>query len=345
MTTASTLKFRLALAIGFLAMTASVASAASVARVDQSDNDSAECRFVFDEATQLPESPAAHFGSLIFAKTCPLADAAEVLNSDRQVLFLGGVNDTACYLMIGGSTVVRLLSRDAFQVPFGRTCADGLQCSSHPLRLYSVIFNVLSGVGVAFGIDGDVCCSEIDTEDSDGLDIRNIGKRDRQQKVEHAFDINQIRLPSLDSLLQPSLLVSGNNDGDYQSSVKRGKADVSESLESHYAFVVNNCRSWLEDVALCLIPLKTIDCFPDRANRELCRQTVLLADCVIRQFMDTWLAEHVAVKPCAGRIIGSRVKRCHRSQQGVFLVGISQQLNLDGELHRLIVDTNRHKIN
>jgi hypothetical protein len=100
-TTRQAKEFGLRTAITFIHIATAGTLLTGVARVYPNDRYSANARFVFDERSQLPESPIAVSRSLIRAPSPgPRAYAGQIFQGNGSVRALRGLNETLANLMI-----------------------------------------------------------------------------------------------------------------------------------------------------------------------------------------------------------------------------------------------------
>ena len=107
MSTRTTLEFRLALAVGLLAVAALGTRPGTVAGVDPLEHHPGQRCLVLDERPKLKERPTAHSRSLRPAKPSPVADALEVFKADPASGVFGLRNKLLADLVVYVSPIPR----------------------------------------------------------------------------------------------------------------------------------------------------------------------------------------------------------------------------------------------
>lgn len=345
MSTRLALKLGLTLAISFFAVSAVRASAAGVSRIDDDNWNASKISLVSDEIPELSVSPTRHFCSLTLShQTCPLPDSFEVLNGDRAVSCLSEINDSSRDLMVFRSSVVGLPCSDSLEVTLCGSSAAGLQSTSQDLLFDSVVFDVLSSVGVAFRVYGDLRDAKVNAEHVGSCQFWCVWQLNREQQIEHTLNVDEISLSRLNRRLQLGFLVSTNDNRNHEPAIKRREADMRESFESHDSFVVNNSGTRLELRTDLLVTLEALDGLPDSTNGELSGESVGFSDFAIDQPVDAWLAEDAILESDVSGVIGCLIEDRHCAQKRFFLRVVWQEFDFDSQLHvAIFIERNCHR--
>jgi hypothetical protein len=134
MTTTATEELRLALAIGFLAMTTPETALAGIPRLNQNQLDPCHLRFVGEEGAQLGERPIAVPSALLLASDpSPRTDALQILQGDQALRALGSRNHPLAHHVVGIFLKTALSAGQFAQMAPGRQRAARLQSGAQRL--------------------------------------------------------------------------------------------------------------------------------------------------------------------------------------------------------------------
>jgi hypothetical protein len=140
-------------------------TADGMARIDQDNGYTHSTRFVFDERSQLGESPIAVSCSLVCASSPgPRANARQIFQGNRTLRALRGLHETLADLMINILLKTPLASRQFSQVSFRRQRSARLQVRSQGLHPLAMVFDQFAGHDRTVARRGDVGYAQIDAQ-------------------------------------------------------------------------------------------------------------------------------------------------------------------------------------
>lgn len=339
--TRSTVKLRLALAVGFLAMPTFVTGSGRVTWINSNHGDTEQSSLVLNELAKLGESPSAHLGSLHFAEPSPFTDAAEFFDGDTASGVFGKINEFLADNVIrvraesgffvadsfhGAATV---LSSSAF-VSVGHLPTEA---SANAMVFLPNIFNVTSGNRLPVAGGNDFGNAHIDADKFLDGDRRILWHVNGCQQEEFPLAIDQIALSF--NAVESGFLVLAIGHRDYLSSFQCQEADSRRTLEGHDPFVVGHRAVWLEDWAFFFIPLEAFHGFADSADRHLRTDAKFGAKFGVAEFMDRRLAESLSIESNLGGEGSSSIESLHRFEKHPPLFGIRKKLKLERQFHTL----------
>jgi len=224
--------------------------------------------------------------------------------------------------VLPGSSLVRVV-----RLPTQRT-ADFVVLDPYGL-------NVVTTESLAVAGAGQICYTQINSDKLFDFNWRLVGQVDAGQQVELAVTENQVAL-ALDPVEPFRLVLAVDHRNDLTAN-QCEQADSMHSLETHQSLIVGHGAVGAELRTSSLIDLKACDGLSDGAHGHLARQSELFAKLSVAQSVDAGLAEPLGFKTDAGSVAGSRIELAHSVEQELPLLGIWQQLQLQGELHGGIV--------
>ena len=335
--TRTTLKLRLALAVGFLAMATDRTCATGISRVNGDNGHSVQLALVGQELAKLSEGPAAHLGSLLFTEPCALADVRQVFqrNSARRVF--GKQNERLADNVIRVAAETALLVADP-----SHGAASVLSCATltghlpseraaDVVVLYADGLDMLPADMLAVAGGDELIDAKINAQELLDFNGSLVGQVDGAEQVELPIAVDQVALA-----LEPveSLpLVFAEDDRDDLPTLQGENANPIHTLEGHQSLIENHSAQRLEHRVLSFVALEAINGLSDCANGHLARQTESFTKFTVTECMNARLTESVSVETDLGRMAGSSIERTHSVQQHRLLIGVRQNCNLDRKFH------------
>lgn len=344
MATCNTTKSFLALAICFLAMTASVAGSACVARIHDFDCDARNTGLIFDKHSQLTERPTSNPGSLTLRKRCPVSDSLQVFKGYSSAGVLGGLDEFLGNLVIDIFPKSRLLSphfQNRFVAPLAyfSGCTSSLLANGFPpLECgYSLGLNCFGLMDVAVGIDDYIDDSHIDAYEVAGLYRRGIGNVYCHHQ--EPFAIFEQKAALSFAKRKAVFLVLTHDERDNDATMERRNAHAIYAFESDIlAHRIGHSgvflELWNDILAASVIRFAN----PSEASAgHIGRQAEFISQFIVGRFMKVerprnFLRESKTCKPRRGLI-----EPFDSILQPLFGVGLREQFGLQSEFHKGIV--------
>jgi hypothetical protein len=342
MSTRTTLEFRLALAVGFLAMSTLGTSPAGIPGIDRDHGDTSQCGLVLDKRPQLEKGPTRESITLFSASSRDsVADAFEIFEADSPSGALGGLHDLLGDAMILVTTEPGFLCLGPFRSP--ANVLGPLACSPFGTRGFAQRLATLA-VMTASGIDflagelvsvlghGDVYHAEVNTHEvcrGNWRSFRNINRD--EQKPFSIVAKYQVGLPLGVSKLFS--LVLAHHEGDQFPTGERQQTHSVGSLETHGPLVIDDCGMLAELGLDALVPLVRVANGLDRKLSHLGGQPESFPNFLVGELADAELVGLVASKAFGGDPAASLVEPFDDRAERPGLFGIGQELDLDREFH------------
>lgn len=316
MSTLTTTKFALALAVSLFCMPTHPAHAAGVAWVYENDRHACKHRFVSDEHSQLIKCPTMFFGSLRFPNRCPLMDAGEVFKGNRRMGVFGCLNEFLGNTVVDVGSEPSLSTTDIPQFSLARFRFLSLQFT--PLSeisgsgfFYVRISKHLSVAGYSNLVHTQIYADNVFRVD--GCIFRHITSG-VEEKL--AIAIDQINLTR--NSVGPPVVVISNGDIERASSFQRGQRYLgirkAHSLECQDALVIGNRPSFLELGLDFFVDFVCVTSLGDSSDGELRRQSIFLSDLAVNQFLDGELRSGVFDEAGLGNLIAGSVEGFHSAE-------------------------------
>src|SRR5271157_2676368 len=348
MSTRTTLEFRLALAVGFLAVSTFGTGPAGVARVDCDHGHTSHRGLVFHEFSQLEESPTREPITLFSAPSRDsVANPFEIFKADSASGALGGFHDLL------GDAMVLVLAEPGFpclgsfrgptDVLGSLACSPlGTRGSAQRLATLAVMstcgVDLLSGELLSILGHGDVDHAEVHPHEicrGDRCSVGDINRHEQEPLAIVAKDKVGLTL-GMGKLLG---LILAHHVGNKLAAGERQQAHSVGSLETHGPLVINDRRVLAKLGLDALVPLVCVTDHFDRQLSHLRGESEPIPDLLVGKLADTELVGLVASKAFGGDPIASLVEPFDDRAERPRLFGVRQELDLDSEFHDLsIVD-------
>ncbi len=310
--TGDTLKTGLGFAIGFVKMPASRALARGIARINILDNNAFPLRFVRNKRLKLKERPTAVFGSVGFPNRRPFTDMLELLKFDSAPGVFGFRDERLGKNVVLISPESRFVAPDTLQVATRRPRSTGLQGLSECVVTTAGILNRFTRERFAVRITGDLNDAKVNPNKPVRVNRRCGGCFNHQQQIEHPVNPNQISLSMPTAKLKA--LVVAHVHRDSQPTLQGQDTGRFQSLETQNPLIVNDCASRFKHALFRFVALVGVNDLGNRSNRQLRRQTKLLPNVRIHQFLQNKLGRALLPKRHVGNDVTRRIEDTH----GVF---------------------------
>jgi len=334
-------KLVLGLAVGFFAMRTFIASARSIARVNQDKADPGKLRLVRDECSELRECPSAHLCSLRFSEPCPRTYPAQFFKRDASLRVCGNRNELLTDAMVFMFAKVGFFRLRSFQ-----SAADSFRTlilcfplgSSLLQRLAARVvtlthrFNRTAGDMFAVRCRGQARNTQIN---ADEIRCRSRGRVWQVNGYEQEpFTIFAENLIALSFSVRKSLaLVCTHHERDKHTSLQGQEAHTVNAFETHHALVKRH-RSVLAKLwKFLLIAFVGFAHLRDTAHGHLCRQAERISNLAVVELLQFNLIGRTKFKGFLCQPAGRLIEAGECFTQGNGLLYIRQQLNLQRQLH------------
>jgi hypothetical protein len=340
----TTLEFRLALAVGFLAMAALGASPAGIARVHRHDGHTRQRGLVLHEGPKLEEGPTREPVALFSAPSRDsVADAFEVLSS-RPIPRSVPLAVSTIFLAMQWFSCLRTWLPWPWFASWPCGCswaACPLSAGTRgPAQRFATLAIVpacrvarLAGELVAVLGHGDVHHPEVHPHEIGGRNRCGVGDIHRDQEEPFAvMTKHQVSLTlGMGELLS---LVLADQDRNDQATGQRPEIHLVQPDESHDSRVVGDRGMLAKLGSLVLVPFVGFTDTMDDQDCGLCRKLESVAKLSINQLLCEALVGHALGEQLTGDPVRRLVKPFDGSMQLCVLDLVRNNLNLDGKLHR-----------
>lgn len=337
MTTLTTAKHLLTLAVCLFGMTAHPTHTAGVSWVNDHDRHSRKFCFVGDEHSQLIERPTMSLGSLCLSNRSSTPDAREVFKGYRRVCVFGSLNELLGNAVVYIRTEASFTTTDLPQLSL--TCFRLLSLQSTPLFQVakSDFLYLLAGEHLPIAGYGNLVYSEVYPDDVLWIDGRVFGHVGGSIQIELAITIYQVHL-TYDAVSTTSIVFS-DDDVEQFATFQCGQRNLGvwevHSLEGQNALVVSDTTTALELRLHLFVEFVCLAGLGNRPDGELCGQVKLLPDVLIHQFLDGEFGSGVFLEASFSNVIAGIVECFHCFQKHFLPFCIRQEFDFGGCLHTL----------
>lgn len=331
MGTGATPEHGLTVTVGLLTVATLRARATRVPRVDWHDWYAGLSCFVFDEAPQLPEGPAALPVALATANRDPRADVRQVFDCNPSLRVLSGPNDPFTDHVIVVTPEAGLPSRERLQAFRGAATASALQTPAISMVASTDALDGLSSVVPAVRVGRQIHDPEVDPEEVGGLNGRALRQVNTGIEIEHAVPKDEIDL-TFDAV-EPLALVLAVDHRDADATRQGHQADLRGRLDAQDPLVVCDRAIWPEDGTAGVVALEGFSRLPDGAHGQLCRQAESLSEIPITSGMDRLGGEHAGLEAHACGRGGGGIEGVHGLADRLSLIRGRHEAQLQGQLH------------
>src|SRR5262245_26134865 len=225
-----------------------------VFRIDRDDRNARYGRFVFDECSQLMETPTAHLRPLILPEPSPLADTSQIFNTDAasgvcsflNELFTDDVVYVSAKSRFFAGIVPERASNGFRAMAFGLSLRCRLlQCLALLVAFLAHMLNVGATEPLAVRINGDILNTKINPDEiscwSRGR-VRQI--HGHEQKPFSVLAPDQIALTVLP--VESFRLIFTHDERNDDPTFECQERNPINALETHQSLIVRNARVFPE---------------------------------------------------------------------------------------------------
>ena len=318
-------------------MTAHSTHPTGIAWVYHHDRHSEESRLIGDEHTQLIERPTMPLCSMSLTNRCSTPDTREVFKGNRRVCVFGCLNELLGNTMVDVRPEPSLTTTDFPQLSLTCFRAFLLELSSLAKILQSYFFYRFAVENLTITGYRNLVHAEVYANDVLWVDGCVFGHITSGVKVELAITIYQVHLSC--SPVYASVVIVPHDEVERTPSFQRGQRHLRKltlkPLEGQDALVVSDTPSSLEGRLDFLVEFVCFTGLGDGSDGQLCRQTKLLPNLVVDQFLDGELAGGTLSVAGFSDVITSIVECLHRAEKHFLPLSVCQQFDFDGCLHTL----------
>ncbi len=317
--------------ITFINTTADRASARSIARVNEFNDNPRQLCFVFDKGTQLSECPRVVLSPLAMPNRDSVTDAAQIFQSNTPASVFSLGNNTLANRVIDIGSKTSLFARTFYEKSFGCLRVFYLKFATKFRLTLSETVDLIARVSLTIGISGNIHDAEVNPQ----VTVRVIGSRFRSiyhdSDVEDTITENQIRLSYL--TVNSGFLVSTNSCGDNPSATQGQNRNLVQSLPRKDTLVVNHSRMDIErmlDIPVNLVALRDLG---NRSYRHLSREFVMLTKVAVNQMVKMELPIGKSFKSLPRSVVTGFVEAFHCFKQSLVLLLAWGKFYHQGLLH------------
>jgi hypothetical protein len=327
-------EFRLSLTVSFIDIATGGTGAARVTRIDRDHRHAVQLGFVLDKAAELEKRPAMQGCSLRPTNRYPITDTAKFLYGDSLIGVFGLSDNAFADVVVCPSGELPFLTGELFQAAARGLRTFGLELLA---QLTMAIPNVLDRralVDRTVTIDGDIGDSEIDAEETIGIDGWRFVNIACRQKVELPITIDEIGLTAL--ALQHNRLTVATDECHVLATVKRPNRDsVLIRDNAQDAIIEGDTPQQAKRALGVFVDLIRVCDFGHDTNRCLSGQSELLTNGVIGGMVQIVLSELLRIPSEIAQVVGGTIRRFHCPLERIGLLFSWLQLELRNQFHGL----------
>ena len=300
-------------------------------RIHGHDLSSSESCLVFDEVSQLSESPGAVAATLSFSNRCLAPNAVQVFEDEHSASVFGFRHQVLGDAMINVSPVSVLSTGEEFEMTF---CALGssflkfgfqLFTSAHDL-VYSFVF-----VCGSIGIHSEVDDAKIDSESTNRIVWCWFWSINHNREVEYSFSEYEVGLSS--NPVHPYFLVVADSNWNLDSPFDGQDGSLFKSFPREDALVVYHCSVGPEPRSFAPVSLVGFAYFGDRSNGHLRGKLEPVSGFAVHKFLEPHLICSSQFVRCGGNEVTCAVEMVHGLTERVELLLGCIQFNQERLLH------------
>lgn len=333
-------------AVGFLTVPTRRAGLRRVGRIDNLHGDACEATLVGDVAAKLVKGPTAHPHSLRPTKPCPLADAGEVLQCNSAPGAFGLRNESLADNVVHITPKTGLLVLRALQ---STSDAPGSLATLLPdtrgfleraptlIVAGADLLDSFATKGVAVARGRKVLDAEIDADEicrGNRRTVRHIHRHKEEPLT--VVPKHEVALTLLQR--EPLLLVAAHEQRDRDAAFESEHRCPVQTSKREGAGIVGNRRVLAKRGLHVPVSLVRLDNAMNAEDRHLGGQPKPFSDFVVEQFLRFDLVGNAMRVQFTRNPVGGFVKPLNRSAQFRGLSRVRKQLELQGDLHRSILE-------
>lgn len=239
---------------------------------------------VLDEAPKLEEGPACMPGSFRFPNRCPFVDMCQVFDCNPTSGVFGFLNELLADAMIHIGSKSCLLPVELLQMALGTSRTSFLEATTQSEPALSALLDSEAREDLSVAINGDIDDTHIYTDKPIWVYLWQLRCVDRGQQIEDPVNQDKIRLTF--TPVNSGSLVSSYVHEDIKAAINSPDADSFDSFVPQDTVIVCYCTKWLESVLMLFICLIGITDFTDSPDSHLSRQTELISDVIVTNFLE-----------------------------------------------------------
>lgn len=326
-----TLELRLRTTVPPIAVATHHARPRRVPWVHDDKTNACERCLVRHESSKLKERPSTVTCPLALANRYPVADSAQVFQSDSAAGVSSLLHERLGDGVIDAGSEAGLPARESLEVPSSASCARPLERAAQ--REYSRTHGLdsVAAVAISVAVGREVADAEVYAEKLGGLDRGAVRHIHGDVEVPAALPQHQIALSTHG--LESSPVVLAGYERHEDASIKRQDRDAVERFEREDALVVRHRAAWLERRSDRPIALVGFYDLADGSHGHLRGKPELLAQGTVVVALQSNLIGAPRLERNARKPIARRVESLHRREQRRSLRVVGEQLDLSDQLH------------
>jgi len=299
---------------------------AGSSRIHRDHRNSSESRFVFNELSELVESPRAEATTLGSANRYPLPDAFEVFNGDPSMGVFSLSHQTLGDVVVNVSSESFLSPRELLEMSLRTSGPAFLEISPEFTVLLSYFINFNARVSFAVTIVSQMFQPEVYTQGSDR--VKRCRFRGFNCRCEGEGFVSEDEVCFSPYPVYSGFLVLSYSDWNLDSTLNCENRGMFESFPREKALIVDYGSMNVEPRFYLLIPLVCLGHLGDGSDRQLSREVVSLSDPVVGEVVELPVVRYLVLEGYLGYVVAGFVEPFHRSFEEVAL------LLAWGELHQ-----------
>jgi len=285
---------------------------------------------VVQEGTQLKERPRMQRGSLGAPKPYPVADSAQVFQSEAAPSALRFCHEAFTQVVVRPFCEAGLAAGQRFEAAFGRVCAFALEFGAQATMAIAHRVDRAGRVDFTIRVDCDVDDAQVNAQDAFDVLWRGFFNFAGRGEKEFVTEQNQVGF-ALAGLEKFSLMLAAHEWNGHASIHRPDGNRVGSPAQN--AVVVSQTPHRLELATHTPGQLVSIGDLGDTAHRHLRREFELLAHRSITQVMEVILPEGLRLPGLLADKLTGGIANSQRLLKGLGLFGGGQEFDLRDQFH------------
>ena len=301
------------------------ASPTCVHWVYEFERNPSEFRLVFDEPSELIESPRMLGATLSLPNRYPITDAHEILKDNPAFGVFGFRNQPLGYGVIDVSGEPRFLTTSFLEQSLGGFGVLLLEFRPQPCVSMSQTIELASRIQYSIRVSSYVLDSKIHADPVFGLEWDWLWSVYGSGEVEGSVSEKEISLSSY-SIHSPFLVFS-DDYRNLDSTLKGEKRGVVQALPRQYPIVVDHSTVVFENGFDGFVPLVGFHDLADGPDGHLCAEAEPLSDSVVENVMEGYLVSKTLLESHSSDVVAGLVESFHHLLQLTKLLVVWNKLD------------------
>jgi len=308
------------------------AGARGVTGINRNHRHACQPCLVLDKGPELEERPAMQRGSLSATNRYPIADTAQVFESDPASGVLRGSHDALANRVVGVGGKTALFARQLLEAASRRLCALALQPGAQAAVAVADVVHGAAAVPHSVAVGGDVDNTQVHAQEVVNLLGGRLVHFADLMQVELATAVDQICL-ALHKRQQSKLALARDERDGLPPADRPDAHGLLGQLPSQDALVVGDAAVRVKHALPLAIELVGVRNLRQQADGHLSGQLVSLAHSVVAGVVQIVLAKGLGLPGDFAHVVRRCVRRFQRAAQQFGLPWFGLELDLSNQFH------------